>query len=362
MRYSIKEGMKMQGFLKQTAKILVGKRLKKAAWPLAGLGLFFLAGFWLVFSSWDGKVYLSLSAPSNGGGFSRAPGEGGGATGRFLAGKGETAPVRAFSKEDLSDQSSLFAGGKILDRKNGFIRFYLGNFIAPGGYEGKRRFICQVYDSAELVWTGLDADVSGNSGGMIFRAPCQTAPGNEEFIGPFHFPAGKILSAPHQTVFDLKKEGLPDSKKSGLIKERSLVRFYNMTPAMNNHWLLVRARFFNFSNEADEEDRGEEDGFFVSFKTGGPSFELSFQPPAAADPASAKTPIAEKSPAGDSRVADARTADARTADANAADGAAEKSPAESARTAKKTPSGGASVADARAASANAARGTGALQK
>ena len=275
---------KLKFLLKQAAKLVKkpGERPEKAALALAVLGLFFLAGFGLVFFSWDSKVYVSLAGSPSIGGFS---GEGGASAGsgappaRRLAGEGEAAPVRAFSKEDLSNQNSLFAGGEVRDRTDGLIRFYLGNFITPDSYDGKRRFICQAYDSVELIWTGLDANVSGNSGGMVFRAPCQTAPDSEERIGPFYFPAGKILNAPYQTGFDLKGERLPASEKIGPIEERSLIRFYNMTPAMNNNWLLVRARFFNFSNEESEE----EDGFFVSFKAGGPSFELSFQPEAAGD-------------------------------------------------------------------------------
>ena len=80
----------------------------------------------------------------------------------------------------------------------------------------------------------------------------------KKFIGPFCFPLEDVLKQSDKMEFTLKEKD-------------TLVRFYTMSPAMNDNWLLTMARFFNSSEDGD--------GFFVTFTPGenAPYFELQLQ-------------------------------------------------------------------------------------
>lgn len=229
-------------------KRFLKENVKKRMVTLIVLIAFLTFGFLLVFYSWDGKIYVSL---------------GKGKYSRGLAEEGESdSSVIALSKEDLGKKGAnqLFSKSKT-NRTGLFLKFYLGNFIISDKTQGKRLFVCQLYDYVELTFKGLDSEVSKNTGGMVFKAPCLME--EEEFIGPFYFPLSDVLS----------QSDLQSNKMEFTLPDKNtLVRFHTMAPAMNNNWLLIVARFFNSSN-------ADEDGFFVHFTPGedAPYFELQFR-------------------------------------------------------------------------------------
>ena len=225
-------------------KFLKGN-IKKRVAALILLAAFFIFGFLLVFYSWNGTIYVSL---------------GKGKHSRKLAKKSSEANPSfiALSKDELAQTGTnqLFARSKT-DRTDSFLKFYLGNFITPDKTQGKRLFVCQLYDYVELTFKGLDSVISGNTGGMVFQAPCLME--EEGFVGPFYFPLLDVLQQSDKMEFTLKEKD-------------TLVRFYNMAPARNNNWLLTFARFFNSSLP-------DKDGLSVSFTPGeeAPYFEIQFQ-------------------------------------------------------------------------------------
>ena len=250
------------------------KRNTKKTAILGVLTVFFVCGFLLIFHSWDGKVYVHL-------------GEG---KFRKLAEAGEknvASSVIELSRKELADQGSeqLFVNTKT-QRVDSLLEFYLGNFIIPDRVEGKYLFVCQFYDSVEMTFKGLDSQVSGNIGSMVFRAPCLMEEKEDEdkkkkkFIGPFYFPLEDVLKQSELgSKFDFSGENGTTTfaeksvvKMEFALKEKdTLVRFYKMAPSMNDNWLLTVIRFFNSSEEGD--------GFFVTFTPGeeSPYFELQFR-------------------------------------------------------------------------------------
>ena len=277
--------------MNQRKKVFKGN-LKKLS-LLAALIACLISGFFLVFYSWDGKVYVSLGET---------------AKSRKLATDGD-GPKKARSCIEISRKNrselaprQLFVKSRTGKRRGGLLEFYLGDFIISDKSQGTHFFVCDLYDSVELTFQGQDTLVSGTPGTMVLKAPCLRQPvkhsrksqqqttseqapclkqavEGDRLIGPFYFPLAGVLSHPDKMEFALKEKD-------------TLVRFYNMTPAVNSNWLLIVARFFNSSNNTGSyplvSDRNpsskslkkesNEDGFFVTFTPGeeSPYFELQF--------------------------------------------------------------------------------------
>lgn len=274
-------------------KIFFKENLKKTI-LLALLVACFIVGFFLVFYSWDGKVYVSLGETTK----SRKLAE---ADGNEQPKQHACIEISRKNRSKLTPHQ-LFAKSRTGKRNDGLLEFYLGDFIISDKSQGKHFFACDLYDFVELTFQGQDTLVSGTPGTMVLKAPCLKQPvktsrksqrqtagkqvpclkqalGDNRLIGPFYFPLAEVLNHPDKMEFSLKKKD-------------TLVRFYHMTPAMNSNWLLIVARFFNSSKNtnsytftSDRSPAGKilkkevnEDGFLVTFTPGekSPYFELQF--------------------------------------------------------------------------------------
>ena len=143
--------------------------------------------------------------------------------------------------------------------------FYLGNFLVPPSHQqddgsNQRVFICQIYDFVEFSFISAGVRLSGGSGSMILRSPCNME--DELNIGPFWIPREEILSSDSETVFELPEE-------------ETFIRFYNASIVLTPEWILKTARFFN---EAEEAETEEEDEFLIHLDPDEHPFSISLRP------------------------------------------------------------------------------------
>ena len=207
------------------------KQINKFMFPFA-LAVCFILGLFFSLTTWDGKVFISLSNSQV----------------RSIANVDSALDVLSLSPQALKSQSQniLFKNTKINHLGDG-VQFYLGSFLTSHPTQGGYQFVCQAYSFVELSFISSDVSLSGHKGRLVLQSPCysQGEEGKgEELIGPFWIPTKKILDNPGESSFTDEEA-------------QTFIRFYETAIFLMKDWQLVTARFFNSE---------EEDGFLVRWK------------------------------------------------------------------------------------------------
>ena len=219
------------------------KLVKKAIIPLTLLILVLVLGLFIGFNSWDKNLYVQWS-PSKG---------------RGVAGKKSSEQLLNLSYDQLSQQArtAVFSKNEVIE-ENGYIAFYLGNFLVPDSQRQRHQFICQIFPFVEFSFSSIGVILSGERGLMVIQSPCNME--DENFIGPFWIPQKDILAHP--------------SKESYTLPEKeTFIRFYHASIELIPRWLLTHIRFFHKDQKQKE--------FIIHFIPGedAPYFELSLKSP-----------------------------------------------------------------------------------
>jgi len=198
------------------------RHLKQKTFIFIGVVLsVFIIGLFFGFNSWNKNIYVSWNPSES----------------RGLA-TGTSKKILSLSSDYLTQKASqiLLSQTQVI-RENGFIDFYLGNFLTVDKQLKTHRFVCEIFPLVELIFKSAGVNFSGDAGLMVLQTPCLMK--NENLIGPFQVPYDNILSHPKQTAFELPNKKI-------------FISFYNASILLTDAWLLTSIRFFKTDLQDDE--------------------------------------------------------------------------------------------------------------